>query len=93
MKDLFSVLVLIVSRGYAARANLQKHICKHHDTSMKVYNKCSFCYIIKVNIPNKLSNEMFDFYTKQKGILTRDIGLNKKLSQEQFCYDICNNNI
>ena len=36
---------------------------------------------------------MFDFYTKQKGILTRDIGLNKKLSEEQFCYDICNNNI
>ena len=80
-------------RGYAARANLQKHICKHHDTSMKVYNKCSFCYTINVNIPNTLSKNMFDFYTRQKGILTRDIGLNKKLSEEQFCYDICNNNI
>ena len=31
---------------------------------------------------------MFDFYTKQKGILTKDIGLNKKLSEEQFCFDI-----
>ena len=81
------------SRGYAARANLQKHICKHHDTTMKVFNKSSFCYIIKVNLPNKLSNEMFEFYNKQKGILTKDIGLHKKLSEEQFCYDICNNNI
>ena len=36
---------------------------------------------------------MFDFYTKKKGILTKDIGLNKILSQEQFCYDISNNNI
>ena len=81
------------NRGYAARANLQKHICKHHDTSMKVFNKSSFCYIIKVNLPNKLSNKMIEFYNKQKGILTKDIGLNKKLSQEQFCYDICNNNI
>ena len=36
---------------------------------------------------------MFEFYNKQKGILTKDIGLHKKLSQEQFCYDICNNNI
>ena len=44
-------------------------------------------------MPNKLSNEMFEFYNKQKGILTKDIGLHKKLSQEQFCYDICNNNI
>lgn len=81
------------NRGYAARANLQKHICKHHDTSMKVFNKSSFCYIIKVNLPNKLSNEMFMFYNKQKGILTKDIGLHKKLSLEQFCYDVCNNNI
>ncbi len=60
---------------------------------MNVFNKNSFCYLINVNLPNTLSNEMFDFYTKQKGILTKDIGLNKKLSQEQFCYDICNNNI
>ena len=80
-------------RGYAARANLQKHICKNHDTSMKVFNKKSFCYTIKVNIPNKLSKSMFDFYIKRKGILTKDIGLNKILSEEQFCYDICNNNI
>ena len=29
-------------RGYAARANLQKHICKHHNTNMKVFNKNSF---------------------------------------------------
>ena len=36
---------------------------------------------------------MFDFYTKQKGILTRNIGLNKILSEEQFCFDVCNNNI
>ena len=36
---------------------------------------------------------MFEFYTKKKGLLTKDIGLNKKLSMEQFCYDICNNNI
>jgi len=83
----------VCERGYAARANLQKHICKTHDTSMNVFNKNSFCYLINVNLPNTLSNEMFDFYTKQKGILTKDIGLNKKLSQEQFCYDICNNNI
>ncbi len=80
-------------RGYAARANLQKHICNNHSTTMKVFNKNSFCYIINVNIPNTLSKEMFDFYTKNKGILTKDIGLKKKLSQEQFCYDICNNNI
>lgn len=80
-------------RGYAARANLQKHICKNHDTSMNVFNKTSFCYTIQVNIPNKLSKFMFDFYIKQKGILTKDIGLNKKLSEEQFCFDICNNNI
>ena len=60
---------------------------------MKVFNKSSFCYTIKVNLPNKLSKDMFDFYTKQKGILTKDIGLNKKLSEEQFCFDICNNNI
>ena len=60
---------------------------------MNVFNKNSFCYLINVNLPNTLSKEMFDFYTKQKGILTRDIGLNKKLSEEQFCYDICNNNI
>jgi len=80
-------------RGYAARANLQKHICKNHDTTMSVFNKCSFCYTIEINLPNKLSKDMFDFYTKQKGILTKDIGLNKKLSEEQFCFDICNNNI
>ena len=36
---------------------------------------------------------MFNFYNKQKGILTKDIGLNKKISEEQFCYDVCNNNI
>ena len=80
-------------RGYAARANLQKHICKNHDTTMSVFNKCSFCYTIEINLPNKLSKDMFDFYTKKKGILTKDIGLNKKLSEEQFCFDICNNNI
>lgn len=80
-------------RGYAARANLQKHICKHHNTNMKVFNKSSFCYTININIPNRLSKDMFDFYTKKKGILTKDIGLNKILSQEQFCYDISNNNI
>ena len=71
MKDHFSKTMIMRSRGYAARANLQKHICKHHDTTMKVFNKCSFCYIINVNLPNKLSNEMFEFYTKQKGILTK----------------------
>ena len=60
---------------------------------MKVFNKNSFCYIINVNLPNTLSKEMFEFYIKHKGILTKDIGLNKKLSEEQFCYDICNNNI
>lgn len=80
-------------RGYAARANLQKHICKHHNTSMKVFNKSSFCYIINVNLPNKLSREMFKFYSNQKGLLTKDIGLKKKISEEQFCYDISNNNI
>ena len=80
-------------RGYAARANLQKHLFKHHDTNMNVFNKKSFCYIIKVNIPNKLSKSMFEFYTKRKGLLTKDIGLNKSLSEEQFCYDICANNI
>ena len=60
---------------------------------MKVFNKNSFCYTININIPNILSKDMFDFYTKKKGILTNDIGLNKTLSQEQFCYDISNNNI
>ena len=50
---------------------------------MKVYNKYSFCYTINVNIPNKLSKEMFNFYTRQKGILSRDIGLNKKLSDQK----------
>ena len=43
---------------------------------MNVFNKNSFCYIIKVNIPNKLS-KLLKFYTKQKGLLTKDIGLNK----------------
>ena len=36
---------------------------------------------------------MFEFYTKRKGILTKDIGLNKSLCEEQFCYDICAKNI
>ena len=36
---------------------------------------------------------MFEFYTNKKGILCKDIGLNKSLSEEQFCYDICSNNI
>ena len=49
--------------------------------------------MINVNKPNKLSNKMFHFYVKQKGILTKDVGLNKKISEEQFCYDICSNNI
>ena len=81
------------NKGYAERANLKKHICKHHDTNFKVFDKNSFCYMINVNKPNKLSNKMFHFYVKQKGILTKDVGLNKKISEEQFCYDICNNNI
>ena len=31
----------VCERGYAARANLQKHICKNHDTTMNVFNKNS----------------------------------------------------
>ena len=32
-------------RGYAARANLKKHLIKNHDTNMNVFNKNSFCFL------------------------------------------------
>ena len=70
-------------RGYAARANLQKHLFKHHDTNMNVFNKKSFCYIIKVNIPNKLSKSMFEFRFGDSSILRSELSHIKSYSRRK----------
>tara|TARA_Y100000590_G_scaffold63174_1_gene67785 strand:+ start:195 stop:731 length:537 start_codon:yes stop_codon:yes gene_type:complete len=83
------------NRGFAARANLIKHVRKEHNIILpKKSDKNILVYdiIITDNALN-INNKRFDYYKKNRFIPVNCIGRDKQITRDDIYFDVASKNI